>query len=764
MTSVEFLQQFHPAGYWVLTAIRVDRKGIETVTFTPDQVADTQEWLDQRTGKANIYFSVNQPHRPVSKKATRDDIATVNWLHVDVDARAGEPLEKELPRIKDVLLKRCPVAPPTAVVFSGGGYQAFWKLDEPVPVRTPAAKADVTRYNRQLELVLEGDSCHNIDRIMRLPGTMNLPNAKKVERGRTPALATVELFEPDRIYQLTDFTPAPAVQTPGIGHNEPLPAPTGNIERLDNLDVLDKWKVPDRVKVIIVQGEHPDEVKEGDNSRSAWLFDAICQLVRCEVPDEIIYSIVTDPDFGISASVLDKRPNETEYAMRQIQRAKEEVEEPWLRKLNEQFFVVGSVGGKCLVLEEVMDETMNRSRLTKQTFTDFRNRFSNVYIELGKKMVTIAQWWLAHPKRRQYDYVVFNPSGSAPNTYNLWQGFGCGAVPGDRHLSYLRHLHKNICMGFDEYYKYLIGWMARTVQKPGQPGETAVVLRGKSGTGKSFFANQFGSLFGRHFLQVSDAKHLVGAFNAHLRDCVVLFGDEAFYAGDKKHESVLKTLITERRMVIEQKFVDAEASPNFTHLILASNSEWVVPTGPTERRFFVLDVGDEKKQDSDYFRGIADDLDNGGRENLLHYLMNYDLEGFQVRRVPSTKALFDQKLQSLDPFHEWWYYRLERGTLLENESQYNSVVNCNELLEGYLNHVRRFNLQRIGNATRLGQFLRSVCPGEYPHRTRSSSGRNRPYVYEFPPLADLREYWENLFGVTLAWPKDPGSSQQETPF
>jgi hypothetical protein len=93
----------------------------------------------------------------------------------------------------------------------------------------------------------------------------------------------------------------------------------------------------------------------------------------------------------------------------------------------------------------------------------------------------------------------------------------------------------------------------------------------------------FGSLWGRHFVTVSDAKHLVGAFNAHLRDCVVLFGDEAFFAGDKKHESVLKTLITEESVVIEAKGVDAEVYPNYVHLILASNADWVVPAGHAER-------------------------------------------------------------------------------------------------------------------------------------------------------------------------------------
>ena len=97
-------------------------------------------------------------------------------------------------------------------------------------------------------------------------------------------------------------------------------------------------------------------------------------------------------------------------------------------------------------------------------------------------------------------------------------------------------------------------------------------------------AQVFGSLWGRHFLHISSAKHLVGQFNAHLRDCCFLFADEAFFAGDRSHESVLKTLVTEDMIIVEGKGVDAEPSPNYVHLMMASNSDWVVPSGPDERR------------------------------------------------------------------------------------------------------------------------------------------------------------------------------------
>src|SRR5512143_1072976 len=39
-------------------------------------------------------------------------------------------------------------------------------------------------------------------------------------------------------------------------------------------------------------------------------------------------------------------------------------------------------------------------------------------------------------------------------------------------------------------------------------------------------------------------------------------------------------------------------------------------------------------------------MDEGGREALLHYLLNRDLADFNVRLVPQTRALAEQKAHS----------------------------------------------------------------------------------------------------------------------
>ncbi|WP_300336516.1 primase-helicase family protein [Accumulibacter sp.] len=661
-SAVSFLRWLRPAGPWLLAAKHPERNGFRFKSFSLGEEAELGQWLDGLSSQ-NVYYHLNPTRQGLETKAAKSDVAAVSFLHVDIDPRAGENVGEERQRIISRLTQGLPkeLPPPTAIISSGAGAQALWALREPILLDgSEAQAAEAERYTRWIQDVFgEADNCHNVDRILRLPGSINNPDAKKRAKGRTAAPATVVELHPERVYGLESFQQAPAQ---GAAAPATLRAPSaalagvslGEVEHLESVDALDKWNVPGWLKVLIVQGNDPDNPTKYP-SRSEALFACACELVRRGVPDEVIFSVLTDESFGIAESVVEHKSPER-YARRQIERAHEDAINPMLRKLNEEFAVVGNFGGKCVVVSEVADQGLGRVNLVAQSFADFKNRFLNIMVDLGTDTkgnpVTkpAGAWWLAHPNRRQYERVAFAPGqDTPPDVYNTWKGFAVNAVSGNQHLPFLDHIRDNVCSGNEEHYRYLLGWMARAVQQPGCPGEVAVVLRGKRGTGKGFLAKVFGGLFGRHYLPVTDSRHVTGNFNAHLRDCVVLFGDEALYAGDKRHESTLKSLITEETIAIERKGFDTEAARNCLHIIMASNEAWVVPAGEFERRFFVLDVGSERMQDTAYFGELNRILEAGGRENLLHFLMNYDISDFNVRAVPRTRALEEQQARSLGP-------------------------------------------------------------------------------------------------------------------
>lgn len=775
--SISFLQQWRPEGPWTLTAITPDKKKITTSSFT--DVAKMDRWVRNHGAKRNVYFTVNPLLRMVNKKPERADVESMAWLHVDVDPRPGEDLADEQARALDMLRKPPDgVPPPTVIVFSGGGYQGFWKLRAPMIVNGDESKySDAALYNKQLEMIFGADHCHNVDRIMRLPGTINRPDEKKRDKGRTEALAAVIEWHEDRVYDIDQFEMAQKVQSSvdKDGFSGNMIRISGNIPRIANVDTDLPKSLPDLCKVVIVQGHDPDNPQKWA-SRSEALFYVVCELIRHDVNDDTIYAIITDPDFAISESVLEKGNSSDRYAIHQIERGREQAIDPNLMELNGKHAVISSIGGKCRIISEERDDVMNRSRIAYQSFPDFHNRYSHRKVTFinsngNPAEKPLGKWWTDHPQRRQYDSIVFSPGGDIDGCYNLWRGFAYPARPGSCDL-YIQHVRDNICAGDETLFRYVMGWMATTVQHPDQPGHTAIVMRGKQGTGKGVFVKGFGNLFGRHFMQISDSKHLTGNFNAHLEDCVVLFADEAFYAGDKKHESTLKTLVTEETMAIEKKGVDTGQGANFLHIFMASNSDWVVPADMNDRRFFVVDVESAKMQDGAYFKAIIDQLDNGGYEALLHMLMNLDISDFDVRQMPKTKALREQKMLNFSPEQEWWYNKLLDGRIFETEDAWPRYAFAQSLSFDFTSYAKLWSQSARSNNTRLGRFLATMVPAGHKMRAQLSGKQeivtedgsvqtvSRPRVYLLPTLDVCRKIFDDECGGPYDW-TDPHLIQRD---
>ena len=617
-TAVDFLM-IRP-GFPVLSCAWIDpetgKKGLfETKSFPPpvDRESIT-EWIETRQGKGNIYYSVNPALRAQDKKLERENIKSLVSLHVDLDPRAGE--DQEAAQIRIVKQLDSLTQPPTWIISSGGGVQGIWDLIEEVPIGGNLEIAeDLKMYNVQLERELGGDHCHNIDRIMRVPGTINVPDERKRKKGRRVAPAFLVKHR-DTNYALADFTKAAPLQDAGqtvpgraSGNGEmKINLPT-NIDRIINLDDHEKLgQLKPWVKRAVTFGKDPEGLKVWA-SRSEMVFAVVCEMVREDIPDDVIAAILTDQDWPISESILEKK-NVDREVMRVLSRAHERAIDPDLAKMNEDHCVV-QIGSKTRVMSWEDDE-INPGQMVPfyRGFDDFRKFFMKwrkeeiVKAEDGEPKINyypLGEWWLRHAHRRQFTGVKYMPYSDEEvvnGCLNLWTGFTVPAINGDKHLPFLEHIRENLCNANEQHYDYLISWMAHRVQRREGPAGVAVVLKSESeGTGKSFFAKHFGALFGKHYKHITNADHLVGKFNSHLQDCQVLFADEAFYAGDKRHAGLLKTIISEGTLMVEKKGIDATASRNYIGMIMASNQKFVVPAGQNARRFFVLDVATKRMQD-----------------------------------------------------------------------------------------------------------------------------------------------------------------------
>src|SRR5262249_7508723 len=201
---------------------------------------------------------------------------------------------------------------------------------------------------------------------------------------------------------------------------------------------------------------------------------------------------------------------------------------------------------------------------------------------------------------------------------------------------------------------------------------------------------------------VAAPRYIVGQFNAHMASLLLLQADEAFWAGDKQAEGVLKDKVTGDHHRIEFKGIEPFRVRNFMRLLITSNADWVVPAAFGEKRFAIFDVGIEHKEDHPYFKAILHQMDNGGREALMHHLLNFDLSSVNLRSVPTTKALLDQQIASMRPEQSWWLDVLKGGQLPpvvefgSGDSAVRVKNSCftGDLYNSYVRHGRKQGVSR----------------------------------------------------------------------
>jgi len=426
-----------------------------------------------------------------------------------------------------------------------------------------------------------------------------------------------------------------------------------------------------------------------------------------------------------------------------------------LEKLNRDHAYV-LVGGTGFILWETFDE-QGRPTTELLGLATFHQMHASKVFQAGKKRtMQLTEAWMTWDKRRTYRRLCFAPGESLPpDFFNLWRGWAVTPAPGD--WSKMRaHIKDVICAGNAELDRYVMGWLALMVQKPGIRAEVALVLRGGKGVGKGVLGNCLCSIFGRHSIHVTNAKHLIGSFNGHMRETAFIFADEAFFAGDRQHEGTLKGLVTEPDFVLEAKGKDALRWTNRLHLLMASNDHWVIPASVDERRFCVLDVPPTHQQDHQYFGALMRQMETGGLEAMLFDLLNMNVEGFNIRAVPNTAALTDQKLESLQGGEKWLGEVLDEGAVWGHpwEDSEPLSIQKSEAYASYCDRSRRVYAEyRPQDAGIFWRRIRAVMKAAglavRDVRPRENGGRIQRVV--FPSLIDARAAFAKFIGGEIEW-------------
>jgi AAA domain len=314
--AVTFLAQLR-RGPWMLTAIAPEGGTTKTVTVETADKLDV--FVSANNNKRNLYYSVNPTRtamtKKAAKKAAKKDIAAVEYLLADLDPADGETSEAAKARYL-AQLNGAFQPKPTAIVDSGNGIQCLWRLSQPIalPPGADATIADVEARTAAIMLRLGAKpGTQNIDRILRLPGTTNLPNAKKRKEGRVACPARLISFN-DASYPLAAF-PLPDADNRRAASSGGSPA---WVQQKRTPAAVDALPVSDRIKNLI---RGIDDPEHSYPSRSERVMAVLVAMASAGCTDDQMAAVMLDRGLPIGEHVREQA-KQVNYLSRQIRFAR----------------------------------------------------------------------------------------------------------------------------------------------------------------------------------------------------------------------------------------------------------------------------------------------------------------------------------------------------------------------------------------------------------------------------------------------------------
>lgn len=280
--AIQFLKMLDATGRHNLVAFdpAVD-SGPPTAarSFEAGDWSGIAEFVDRHSGTANLYLTANEPVANAPQgKLRKEHIGRIRAVYADVDPADGVEMDQARATLTAQAERlKAGAIPPTVVVDSGGGFQYLWLLKEKLDPAQFLSWAE--GQGRALAHELGGDAVQNIDRLLRLPGSLNIPTPGKLAKGRVKRLARIVTAEPARLYKPTDLSSIVApLARPANATEETDRHIVAAREAIDFADVetltsFDDLEPALREKFLKSCDEHPDLRRLWDGDSSARIGD-----------------------------------------------------------------------------------------------------------------------------------------------------------------------------------------------------------------------------------------------------------------------------------------------------------------------------------------------------------------------------------------------------------------------------------------------------------------------------------------------------------
>lgn len=209
--------------------------------------------------------------------------------------------------------------------------------------------------------------------------------------------------------------------------------------------------------------------------------------------------------------------------------------------------------------------------------------------------------------------------------------------------------HMRLLIEEEEYRQTLMDFLAYLVQFPGKKIRWAVVIQGAEGCGKTFLSMAMSAVLGVGHVRVVDNNAVNSPWNDWAYGSQLIACEEIRVAGHNRHDimNILKPLITNETININQRNRDSRQVDNTTNYILFTNHHDALALTKGDRRYFILKSRLQTKEQvaavgDDHFTELFNMLANspGG---LRHFFEEWPISSeFDANgHAPRTKYLYE---------------------------------------------------------------------------------------------------------------------------
>jgi hypothetical protein len=651
--ATRFLQALRPGGPWLLTWIHPDDGTITTMEL--HDVEEACRLVETWNGERNQYFSVNRTRKGLESKASKDDVTVIEYLHADLDPEDHETPEQAKERYLALLVGDWR---PSILIDSGNGLQSLFRLAEPITLTEDkeTRTAQIADVERRIAGLLDRfDSkrgTQDISRVLRVPATINLPNAAKRKRGRGPCHASL-LWAEATTFKLIHF---------------PLAEEKPKRKRiLRDPNALDLETLPKHLRILLVTGSLP-YLDRNDWTRSEWVLYAICELIRTGVADDDIIDIMVDPRLAISDHIRDQAGDPRHTAERQLQRALD-MHQARPRNVLFDFYAPMTMGERFIHTPSGDAWPLANIDAAIEMPIPMVDDAGNLLLtKQGQPQYILPRTWLR--RHRAVEQVTWAPGlpliirdrlicdgGWIPRDQaqllNLYRP--PTLEPGDAAQAgpWLDHVR----LVFPDDAEHIFNWLAHRVKHPEEKLNHALVLGGKPGIGKDTILEPVKHAVGPWNFQERSPKQCMERFNKHLRS-VVLRISEVRDLGEKhtrfEFYEHMKPVIAAPPDVlpIDEKNWPVFYVPNLTAVIMTTNHhiDGIFLPADDRRHYMAWSMLTQDDFDEAYWKNLWAYYQAGGIGHVAAFLAKRDLTDFDAKAPPlKTQWFWDVVAASTNP-------------------------------------------------------------------------------------------------------------------